>query len=216
MQTRQKIYYFNAEQQKTILIESDRQAQEYLNIEWMETYFNYDTQFLPSLLVKKMSPALGFGVFALEDIHKDQLICLYTGSLVTNKIDSKLLREYGVYIKSSTHTIDAANKGNIGRFIQHLPTKEFLMKNVYLYDGNYARVATANAYFDTININNQCYPAVYAKYDIKKLTLIGLSYGQNYWDYHCQVPELFHINDNTIIDHQLYYFINKLHNFDCI
>lgn len=217
MHKRQSLYYFLPSQNTNILIESDEQARQYLGIEWMETFANFNTQFLPQLLIKKMSTTLGFGVFALEDIQKDQLICLYTGDIVENKSLQNPFFEYVVSTKNSTQFVDAANRGNIGRFMQHLPNEETLKKYFYFYNNDdHAMVATANAYFGTITIDCEIYPALYAKCDISKFALIGLSYGENYWQYHCRPPELFHLVDSTIIHHQRYHFQNQPHMFDII
>ncbi|KAI0070648.1 SET domain-containing protein [Panus rudis PR-1116 ss-1] len=67
----------------------------------------------------------GFGVFALEDIKKEELICEYTGELIfeptvmSRDIIGKFLKRAYDYRLNQSYDVDGMNVGNESRFINH-------------------------------------------------------------------------------------------------
>ncbi len=126
------------------------------------------------LIVKYISKDKGFGVIALQEIKKDDFVCEYVGEIIDktsanekmerNKLRRKnnyVLQIREIYNKIIVNTfIDAEEKGNISRFINHS--------------------CDPNLYFDIIR-TNYFIPQVafYAKRDIEIGEEINFSYIEN-------------------------------------
>jgi len=114
------------------------------------------------LMVNYVTKAKGFGVFALEEIKKDEFVCEYIGEIMDKntayeKIESNNLRKKNNYVLQVREVyknivvntfIDAEEKGNVSRFINHS--------------------CDPNMFFDIVRINHFIpQVAFYSKRDIK-------------------------------------------------
>lgn len=131
------------------------------------------------LMVNYISKGKGFGVFALEELKKDEFVCEYVGEIIDKntayeKIDRNKLRKRNNYVLQVREVyknmvvntfIDAEEKGNISRFINHS--------------------CDPNMYFDIVRINHFTPQiAFYAKRDIAIGEELTFSYidGENIED----------------------------------
>lgn len=111
----------------------------------------------PAVNVKKSSA--GLGLFAAEDIAKDQLIIEYTG----DRIDSDEANERGglyLFEVNENLTIDGSDKKNTARYINHACNPNAEAEHEITEDRIYIRAAQ----------------------DIKKGEEITITYGQMYID----------------------------------
>lgn len=116
----------------------------------------------------------GFGVFTMQDIEKDEFVCEYVGKIISKEMAEQKIKinhirkfpNYVLQIRENYETmtintfIDAQEKGNVSRFLNHS--------------------CKPNLYFDIVRIENFI-PGVafFASRDIKKGEELTFSYGQN-------------------------------------
>jgi len=147
------------------------------------------------LLINYISKTKGFGVFALQEIKKDEFICEYVGEIIDkataferierNKIRRKnnyVLQLREIYKNLVVNTfIDAEEKGNVSRFINHS--------------------CDPNLYFDIIRINHFIpQVAFYAKRDINIGEEIHFSYidnEDNSWNDNIKSRKICECNSNN-------------------
>jgi len=123
------------------------------------------------LMINYISKNKGFGVFALEEIKKGEFICEYVGEIIDKisayeKIEKNRLRKKNNYVLQIREIyknmvvntfIDAEEKGNLSRFINHS--------------------CEPNLYFDLVRVNYFIpQVAFYAKKNIKIGEEITFSY----------------------------------------
>lgn len=134
---------------------------------WIDSL--YGTSFLtrkfPKTYIKWISSLVGYGLFSSEDIPQYSFIGEYTG--IVRKRAWKL-DKYNDYIfgyvtatSSTPFVIDAQNKGNYTRFINHSDE--------------------SNLYSTWLIIRNICHIILVTKEFIPKDTQLTYDYGQTYW-----------------------------------
>ena len=126
------------------------------------------------LMINYVSKGKGFGVFSLEEIKKDEFVCEYVGEIIDKntayeKIERNKLRKRNNYVLQVREVyenmvvntfIDAEEKGNVSRFINHS--------------------CNPNMYFDIVRINHFTPQiAFYAKRDIEIGEELTFSYIDN-------------------------------------
>ncbi|PIS00252.1 MAG: hypothetical protein COT84_08590 [Chlamydiae bacterium CG10_big_fil_rev_8_21_14_0_10_35_9] len=88
---------------------------------WLGAYFSpeiyYDMN--PAVTVKWIDPLKGWGLFATQDLRKKQWIGEYTGVLRPSNLKKDQKNAYCFEYAFSNFTIDAKDKGNLTRFINH-------------------------------------------------------------------------------------------------
>jgi hypothetical protein len=134
---------------------------------WHGIYYDKEikNQNFSNLLIKWINPLKEYGLFALSDIKKRTFIGEYTGLIrkYNKKIDDKnaYCFEYNIGYKKTPYTIDALEKGNLLRFINHSDSPN-LSPIAVLHEGIIHIVFRANK-------------------DIKKNEELTYDYGPNYW-----------------------------------
>lgn len=88
---------------------------------------------LPRLILVNMGET-GYGVAAMDDIPQGTLVVETTGEVRLSRPDDES-NGYAIYTNETTrseepYTIDERERGNAGRFIQHLPSEMTLWKEV--------------------------------------------------------------------------------------
>ncbi|HSW72181.1 MAG TPA: SET domain-containing protein-lysine N-methyltransferase [Chlamydiales bacterium] len=135
---------------------------------WLGSY--YEDEILtpkdPPIILKWIDQDIGWGVFAEKDLTPKTYIGEYTGFLrkKKNRLDKKnsYCFEYMIgETKETNFTIDAQDKGNFTRFINHSPTGN--ADPMIIYSGGIMRVI------------------IYANQKIPKGAQITYDYGPDYW-----------------------------------
>jgi len=154
-----------------ILINPDN-AGELFGIQWREAQ-NINQA---PLVVKKISDAVGYGLFAGADIQKGETVFVYTGA-ISSQEDAIKNENKSVHILSSASgfVTDAAKLGNGARFALHLlPTiTQFEADDTF----DISSVAVANVYADKVAITEEGFVPFKALRNIRKGQLIGFDYG---------------------------------------
>lgn len=80
--------------------------------------------YMPSLSVRFVSDAMGYGLFAEEDLEKNTYLGTYTGLIRENKIQflkplNNYLHEYPIPDELGRSFVIDAEQGNLTRFINH-------------------------------------------------------------------------------------------------
>ena len=135
-----------------------------------------------NLKVDYINRKKGFGVFALQDIQKDNFVCEYIGKIIPKEIAEQKIKinqirkspNYVLQIRENYETItintfiDAEEKGNVSRFLNHS--------------------CKPNLYFDVVRIENFI-PGVafFSSRDIKKGEELTFSYGQDNFRDSCEL-----------------------------
>jgi hypothetical protein len=134
---------------------------------WFGSYFKeeMDALFIPDVVIRYIDPIFGWGVFANRNFKKMEFIAEYSGLLRKVKRSDKensYCFEYtfanGV---KSPYTIDAQDKGGIGRLINHSRTPNLQ-----------SSLATVDFVSHVILITNQA---------IEKGSQLCYDYGPDYW-----------------------------------
>lgn len=89
---------------------------------WRGIYFQKELieDIHPNIVIKWMGPHKGYGLFANEDLKKGKWIGQYTGVLRKFHFRKDQKNAYCFeYFSKSSFTIDAKDKGNLTRFINH-------------------------------------------------------------------------------------------------
>lgn len=134
---------------------------------WIDSL--YGTAFLtrrfPKTYIKWISPLIGYGLFSAEDIPQYSFIGEYTGVVRKRR---RGLDKYNDYIfgyvtanSSTPFVIDAADKGNYTRFINHSDEP--------------------NLYSTWLIVKNICHVILVTKEAIPKDTQLTYDYGPTYW-----------------------------------
>lgn len=125
----------------------------------------YKRGFFPNLLLKKVNPLVGYGVFAYEDIAQYNYIGEYTGKV--RKRD-RFRDKFNDYVfgfvactKDTPYVVDAKDSGNITRFINH--SDEPNLKSRWVV------------------IDGICHIIFYANQFIPKGKQLTYDYGPYYW-----------------------------------
>ena len=88
---------------------------------WTEHYSKkyplQEGRFYPATVICKMGSNIGYGLFALNKIHRGQLIAEYTGDTVSPLVAA--LSSFNPYM--SPDNVDATNSGNVARFAMGAP-----------------------------------------------------------------------------------------------
>lgn len=125
------------------------------------------------LAITKMDNAVGHGVFAIKDIPKHTVLCIYSGEIeigTQTTIDHS--NEYLFY--SGNFRISANRVRGVASFMQHLPgNTEAFGENHHLY-------ARTNVMTEFVIINNIPVIAVVALRNISANEQVGFTYG-DYW-----------------------------------
>jgi hypothetical protein len=134
---------------------------------WLGKYFQKEilSSFSPNVSLRYISLALGWGVFAAQDIKKMQFIAEYVGKVrKRGKADEKnaYCFEYVVTAGIPTpYTIDASEQGALARYINHSESPN---------------LEAALATFDCLS-----HVILYAKEPIAKGSQLCYDYGPDYW-----------------------------------
>lgn len=121
------------------------------------------------LVIKWVNSSCGFGVFARKNIKKDSLIGEYTGIVRSHTVnpDSKYAFAYPTMViegkENDDLVIDAADSGNVTRFVNHSTTHKNV-ENSFFYDDSGRHVI------------------FYAGRDIKAGEQLFIDYGPDYWE----------------------------------
>ena len=119
----------------------------------------------PQTYVKWVDPLIGYGLFAGENIPQYSFIGEYTGVIRKRKSKSDRYNDYifgyVVAIKDTPFVIDAKEKGNYTRFINHCDEPNL---------------------FSTWMISKGvCHVILFARHAISKGTQLTYDYGPNFW-----------------------------------
>lgn len=108
---------------------------------WFGSYYQKELNsiFIPDVTIRYIDPVLGWGVFANRDFRKMEFIAEYTGVLRKHRRRDRKNAYCFEYTLASgvktPYTIDAQEKGSIGRYLNHskkanvlsaLATREFI------------------------------------------------------------------------------------------
>jgi hypothetical protein len=119
------------------------------------------------LVLAKISDDVGYGIMLDEDvapIEANQVICMYEGEEITGGDAYRL------------GAINARNRSNIARFVDHLPTKFELLQYEFKSPLTAAGVAFANV--DIVFLDNSGdYPVLISNQVIHPGDFVGYSYG---------------------------------------
>jgi len=152
------------------------------------------TQNTSKLLLVKISDEVGYGVKLnpyAQPLKQGEFVTVYAGEQKNYTNDRYKLKGFS-----------AKERGNMGRFFSHLPTRFQLLQYEFDSSVNVNEVATANLYVGDLGNKNN-YPVLCANADIKPGEVMGFSYGYDYWSA-CNVePKLFTMS-GEIIDEKLY------------
>ncbi len=146
------------------------------------------------LAIAKMNDKVGYGVFAIKDIPKHTVVCIYSGEIKLGRrvttIDTNDLKFY-----TGNFRIIAKEIRGMGSYMQHLPAKTDHLKMKEM-------VATTNVmpeYIVMYDENNLPVPVVVfvTLRDIKEGEQVGFSYGWEFWETR-GVPSYFDHNGNIL------------------
>lgn len=168
--------------------------------------------------IVKMNDQVGWGIMACEPIKKGSFLAMYAGELLLVEVNNPNQPDASYLLKLNESEngrwllqVDAKNKGNLGRFYQHLPelvendpnTSDIVFEDYQFASENIrATVATANIRIHAGLYDRQYLPVIKTTRDIQKGEIIGYDYG-HYWRSQKMHPVLFHKNGN-IVDSQHY------------
>lgn len=175
--------------------------------------------------IVKMDNAVGYGVFALEDIPENSYLAFYTGPIVLdeiknpNKEDSAYCYSVGESLDGQyLIQIDPKNHGNLGRFYQHLPNAKkteqantISFEDYQFVENKQNDIAVANCVLAGFQWNNSVVCVLKTIKLIKKGEIIGFDYGE-YWLGNHKHPCLFY-KDGTLVndkDYQLQKWILRV------
>lgn len=130
--------------------------------------------------VRYINQAVGFGVFAREPIKSNAVIAYYCGALVSTNIKDKSCA-YTVTPQCLHVYLDARERGNIARFVNHAPRTACRYKRKLQ-----SRISTANILTDYVCSQGHYFVALIACRDID----VGEQLLSNYGDFHDTSPEL--------------------------
>lgn len=180
---------------------------------------------ISSLVICNMG-SLGHGVFAGKDFEPGECFILYSG-IINEDVHSESYSLYAfAYGKGTDLFVDAAEIGNISRFIQHMPLNFNLLsqqerdklecdekqlpgnkesseywqwRNIKYKSGlTEDEVAWANLSMMVILLNGVPSIICYNESKIKQGDQLGISYGNGYWRRRGLKPELFDLKGSVI------------------
>jgi uncharacterized protein len=135
---------------------------------WLGAYYAKELEdaFLPQIVIKWIDNDVGYGIFAKKNFKAKDFIGEYTGVLRKKKRRADFKNSYCFeYLIGETidtpYTIDAQDKGNFTRFINH--SNEGNCDPMIIFAGGIMRVI------------------IYANKDIPKGSQITYDYGPDYW-----------------------------------
>lgn len=135
--------------------------------DWMRSLYeeNFRTKETPMLFIKNAGRLVGKGLFAGEDIAELTFLGEYTGVVRRRRRWSDRLNHYifGYVIgtKDTPYVIDAKEKGNLTRFINHS--------------------STPNCTTRWMILENVCHVIFFANRLIKKGEQLTYNYGPHFW-----------------------------------
>lgn len=134
---------------------------------WFGSYFKPELSslFIPDVVIRYIDPIFGWGVFANRDFKKMEFIAEYSGLVRKAKRSDRTNAYCFEYTLAggvkTPYTIDAQDKGGIGRLINHSTSPNLQ-----------SSLATVDFISHVILITNQ---------PIKKGTQLSYDYGPDYW-----------------------------------
>lgn len=169
---------------------------------WMESFKGSDINpsTLKPLVLSFINEKVGHGVFATRNYKDGDIICLYTGERISVSDKSRARSPYlmacpevgimemsgddlitlGGDIQPATHGIDAEKVGNIGRFVNYMPSREKLQYLKFTSNQIKAQAATSNARFGVVRDDGVVVAYITATQDIAAGQQIGIDYGDDY------------------------------------
>lgn len=210
----------------TLPVVTPRLAKDRFNIEWIDNsllskdiidqflfFMRQELNFESSVEIKKIpyvypavaicyiGPEVGYGLFAMENIKKGDIIAEYTGSYVKYAKSAKqspYIVPNSDYGDDGAAYLDAEHRGNVARFASYLPTEKELSLYKYKLPDD-VEVVLANARL--VAIGFPPLQLLVATKDIKPYEQIGFSYDLSYgyefspWP---EEPQLFNKNGEII------------------
>ena len=126
-----------------------------------------ESVFIPDVIIRYINPVLGWGVFAARDFRKMEFIAEYSGLVRKSRKSDKTNAycfEYTLANGVKTpYTIDAQDKGGIGRMINH---------------SVHANLQSSLATIDFLN-----HVVLITSRPIKKGEQLCYDYGPDYWSH---------------------------------
>lgn len=188
------------------------------------------------LTLCKINDEVGYGVFAVNDIPKDTVLCFYSGTLMAGNKTTR--DDHAMGISGLNAAVSTQNYRGISSFFQHLPgnppfpdvkqllqilhltgqpvSEKDLMLEDELYsiefsDNNTRRtLATANIRREYILHNQTPMILFVTNQPIKAGDQLGLKYGYLYWLSRGIAPKLFDKSGAVIPNHQYHRTFWKL------
>lgn len=175
------------------------------------------------LALYKINDQVGYGVFALNDIKKDTVLCFYSGTFMKGGITEK--NDEAMSFWALNVAISTESHRGISSFFQHLPAplrvpdiddfvqmlhkmgQDVSKKELQLYDELYSiefinnsdkMLATENIRREYINFNGIPVILFVTNVPIKAGDILGIKYGHDYWLSRGAVPELFDRSGNVL------------------
>lgn len=182
------------------------------------------------LIICKINNDVGYGIFALNDIPKDTVLCFYSGTLI-NSSKVKIESDHAIEYYGLNASFSTKNYRGIASFFQHLPSKlKFSNAKVFsqilqsmgqsvsesdlkINDELYSiefhdkkvekSLATANIRCEYVCYNGIPVTLFVTDSQIKAGEQLGFNYGKDYWLSRNSVPELFN-QSGAVIPCSLY------------
>lgn len=144
-----------------------------------------ETAFAYIGIVKYDSP-VGYGVFALRDIPKDTDLFLYGGKLISaDSVPESAATSAGAayslpVVGMPDQLLDAGEQGDIGSLCPHLPKPEALSQ-VVISEQQSEDIQYHNLTLAQTSVKGQMDVIFSARQFIPRGSVLGFSYGINYW-----------------------------------
>lgn len=211
---------------------NSKQTQKSIEDKFTKNFKVHDFTSIDSFVICNMGK-LGHGVCANQDFEPYECFILYSGIIVEKDSDAPSIGQSDYEIKYQSKinlSVDAAERGNVSRFIQHMPLNHQTFKEItqempsYYEETNTSvksdqfwqyenlvckegiddtQVAWANLFTRLVWIRNKPCIVLFNPRKINAGEQLGFSYGDGYWIFRRQKPELFDLSGN-IIPHDKY------------
>ncbi|OGT25222.1 MAG: hypothetical protein A3I77_05205 [Gammaproteobacteria bacterium RIFCSPLOWO2_02_FULL_42_14] len=163
-----------------------------------------DLQFTRFSLLKlvRFPDPIGFAIVANQDIKSGTVLCPYGGEITSQPASPAPCTDIDYLLtaidKNETYQQQARNSGDLGALFAHLPDKEFL-EHIGLDTKDYPKIQMANTTNILCPVNSGNYRFyMQSTCEIKKGTVIGFSYGWEYWA-EKMISPVFFVNSTTEI-----------------